>query len=120
MRSSPASTLIEAPSVQSLEVQVYATSTPVGTAPGFALTAEGTRTTTSTTFTDGAWATAYGTVYTQERASMSAPCWTVAQTPTIGVNGSLTVAAGDRKWLWVKVVAGSETAVLLCGTVIVP
>jgi hypothetical protein len=112
--------VLEAPTVESLEVQVYATSTPVGTAPGFALTAEGTRATTSTTFTSGAWATAYGTVYDAQRNSISDPCWTVAQSPTIGVTGSLTVASGDRKWVWVKVVAGSETAVLLCGTLIVP
>lgn len=111
MKSTRATVVLQAPSVESLEVQIYATSTPVGTAPGFALTAEGTQVTSGTSYTAGEWAEAYGATETG---------WTKARTPTIGGSGSLTVTSGLRYWLWSKSVAGSETAVELCGTVVVP
>lgn len=96
-----------APTVESLEVGLYCSSDPTGTAPGFLLTAEGTMATTGSSFTSGTWVGSYGS-----------DGWTTARTPTIGTAGSLTATAG-RYWLWTSVVAGSETAKWLVGTVVV-
>jgi hypothetical protein len=96
-----------APTVESLQVDVYASVDPTGTAPGFLLTAEGTMATTGSSFTSGTWVGTYGS-----------DGWTVARTPTIGTAGSLTATAG-RYWLWASVVAGSETAKWIVGTLVV-
>jgi hypothetical protein len=120
MTSNRRTVTLEAPTAESLHVDIKSTATPVGTAPGFALTAAGTRATVATSYTAGTWATAYGTILDDTGASVTSAGETTARTPTIGVAGTMTVASGTRYWLWVKTVAGSETAVELAGTIVVP
>lgn len=106
MKSSLGRVDLVAATVESLQADVYCSINPTGTPPAFALTAVGSYPSVSTTWTAGAWADTYGV-----------DGWTVARTPTLGVAGSIALAAGDRRWLFVKVAVGSETAVWLVGTV---
>lgn len=106
MRTAVGDVQLSAATVESLELDVYCSSDPTGTAPEFAVTAFGTYASGSTTFTAGAWASTYGS-----------DGWSTARTPTMGSSGSLAVTSGQRKWLWIKAVAGSETAIWLVGSV---
>lgn len=109
MKSAVGTAVLYAPTSESLEVDIYCSSDPTGTVPGFAITARGTMITGSTTFTSGTWAETYGS-----------DGWTKARTPTLGTSGSLTITAGTYYWLWASVTAGSETAKWLVGTIVVP
>lgn len=108
LNSSLRDVVLVAPTNESLEVDVYCAADPTGTDPAFAVTTEGTIVGNSATYYTGDWSTSYGS-----------DGWTTARTPTFGSSGSIDVTAGDRLWLWVKAVAGSETAVWRVGMVIV-
>jgi len=108
LKTSLREVVLVAPTNESLEVDVYCAATPVATAPAFAVTTEGTVVTGAATYYSGSWSTSYGS-----------DGWTTARTPTFGSAGSINVTTGDRLWLWVKAVAGSETAVWRVGSVIV-
>jgi hypothetical protein len=97
---------LSAATVESLELDILCNVDPTGDPPEFALTDIGSYATGSTSFVAGAWA-----------ATWTAGQWLTARTGTLG--SSMPIATGDRKWLWVKVAAGAETAVWLCGTVVV-
>lgn len=97
-----------ASTLESLEVDVYSGSDPTDTPPEFATTTEGTVVNGSTTFSAGAWSSAYGS-----------DGWATARTPQFGTAGTLTITSDTRIWVWIKTVAGDETAVWKVGTVIV-
>ena len=118
MKSSVGSVTLTAPTLESLNVDLFASASPVDTAPGFAITAEGTLVTAATSYTAGSWATAYGTVLVGT-ASVADPGWTTARTPTLGVSGAIVIASGSRYWLWAKTSVGSEVAIERVGTLVV-
>lgn len=108
LKTSLSDVTLAAPTLESLEVDVYCSDDPTDTEPQFAVTTEGTAVTDATTYTPGGWATTYGT-----------DGWTTARTPSFGSAGTIVTVSNTRLWLWVKTVAGDETAVWRVGTVIV-
>lgn len=109
LKSSLRSVTLVASTLESLEAEVYSgTGDPTDTPPEWAFVAEGTQATDATTYTSGDWSTAYGT-----------DGWTTARSPLIGSAGTVEVVAGTRLWVFIRSVAGSETAVTLAGTVVV-
>lgn len=108
MNSSLRDVTLYAATVESLQVDLYCDVDPTGTAPAFAVTAEGTVVGGSDTYTNGTWGT-YGS-----------DGWTTARTPTFGTTASIPVTSGSRLWLWAKCTAGSEVAVQRVGLIIVP
>jgi hypothetical protein len=108
LNSSLRTVVLTAPTFESLEVDVYCSADPTGTDPTFAVTAEGTVVDDSTTYSTGAWTGDYGS-----------DGWTTAHSPSFGSIGTFEVEPGQRLWLWIKTVAGSDAAITRCGLVIV-
>lgn len=91
--------------LEALEVPVTTTLDPTDTDPQFALSAVGAD--TPGTWRTGSWSGAWDP--TTKRAT--------AVTPLIGSAGTLVVEPGSSYRLWIKVAAGSETAVWPVGAI---
>lgn len=97
---------------QSFETDITTPSDPTGTTPKFGLTVvddlDG-----PAAWTAGSWSGAYSTATEK----------TTAVTPTIGATGatpSLTVASGNRYWIWAQVTLGGEVWTEPVGEIQVP
>ena len=118
MRSAIRAVELNGNSVESVNVDFFSSADPTGAAVSFAVTAEGTQATTSSTWVAGSWATAYGTVLNGV-SSVSDPGWSTARTPTLGLNGSIAIASVGRWWLSIKTTVGGETPIETAAVLIV-
>ena len=82
---------------QSFEWDIFTPSDPTGDTPKFGLTAVDDYDGPSA-WTAGAWSTSYDAATDATRAV----------SPTIGPAGTLTVATGNRYWVWAQVTLGGE------------
>lgn len=99
--------VLPAQTLESLDATVVSSVDPTGTAPQFALLADGTYPDVGTGWANGAWVGAYS------------PAGTTARTPLIGAGATagFTLTAGQRYRVWVKYTAGGETPVQPVGSI---
>jgi hypothetical protein len=100
--------ILYADTLESLEIPIKTTVDPTGTAPQFGFSSTSAQ---PSSWVNGAWSGTWS----------STTHITTAVTPTLGASGAgLTIAPSTTYTIWIRVVAGTETAKWPVGSITVP